>query len=88
MDIGSAMKDFREKYGFSRAQMAKLLGIKPQSVWKIETGHSIPKPTTVDKFCQVVCIPLAYLISKSLTVEDFIWPRPKADGQTQIVDKK
>ena len=89
MDIGRAMKWFREVQGYSRATVAKHIGVNPQSIWKIETGHSIPKPSTVDKFCKVMGIPLAYLIQKSLTVDDFIWPekKPRPEEQAQITEK-
>lgn len=71
MDTGKVMYEIREELGISRAAMAKALGIKPQSVWKIEKNKSFPKPKTIEKFCEVVKIPLAYFYAKAMTREDY-----------------
>lgn len=60
MDTGKVMSEIREA-----------LGIKPQSVWKIEKNKSFPKPKTIEKFCEVAKIPLAYFYAKAMTREDY-----------------
>lgn len=71
MDIGKAMLEIREAVGISRKDMAEKLGIRPQSVWKIEKNKSVPKLSTIEKFCHVTNIPLAYLLLRSITREDY-----------------
>lgn len=72
MDIGRAMAKIRQECEIGRPEMAKLLKITASALWKIETGHSIPKGKTIDRFCDTLRIPLARLYIESLQPEDFI----------------
>lgn len=72
MDIGKAMAKIRQECEISRPDMAKLLKITASALWKIETGHSVPKGKTIDRFCDTLHIPLARLYIESLQPEDFI----------------
>lgn len=72
MDIGRAMAKIRQECEIGRPEMAKLLKITASALWKIETGHSIPKGKTIDRFCDTLHIPLARLYIESLQPEDFI----------------
>lgn len=72
MNIGSAMKSIRERQCFSRREMALKLGCTATSLWKIENGRVWPKNATIDRFCTVCGIPLAYLYTSAFTEEDFI----------------
>lgn len=72
MDIGRAMTKIRQECEIGRPEMAKLLKITASALWKIETGHSIPKGKTIDRFCDTLHIPLARLYIESLQPEDFI----------------
>ena len=83
MDIGKAMMEIREQSGLSMSEMAKELCIRRQSVWKIEKGKSWPKPSTVEKFCEVVGIYRAELYLKSMGPEDL--PPDKLD-QSNILE--
>lgn len=71
MDLGKAINIIREETGLSRKVMAEKLGCTASALWKIETGKSIPKPSTVRKFCEVTCTPLAYFYNRAFTAEDF-----------------
>lgn len=71
MDIGKAMKEVRERAGLSRSEVAKELNVRPQTIWKIEKGKSWPKPETIEKFCEVAKVPLAYFYAKAMTREDY-----------------
>lgn len=72
MDIGKAMAKIRQECEIGRPEMAKLLKITASALWKIETGHSVPKGKTIDRFCDTLRIPLARLYIESLQPEDFI----------------
>lgn len=72
MDIGKAMAKIRQEVEISRPDMARLLKITPSALWKIETGHSVPKCKTIERFCEQLHIPLARLYVESLQAEDFI----------------
>lgn len=66
------MAKIRQEVELGRPAMAKLLKITPGALWKIETGHSVPKPRTIDRFCEQLHIPLARLYIESLEPSDFI----------------
>ena len=66
------MAKIRQECEIGRPEMAKLLKITPSALWKIETGHSVPKGKTIDRFCDTLRIPLARLYIESLQPEDFI----------------
>ena len=66
------MAKIRQECEIGRPEMAKLLKITASALWKIETGHSIPKGKTIDRFCDTLRIPLARLYIESLQPEDFI----------------
>jgi len=72
MNIGRAMKEMRELGQISRSQMAKDLCITESALWKIENGKTLPKKSTIDRFCAKMIIPLAYLYHKSFEAEDFL----------------
>lgn len=72
MNIGKAMKEMRELGQISRSQMAKDLGITESALWKIENGKTVPKGSTISRFCAKMIIPLAYLYHNSFEAEDFL----------------
>lgn len=72
MEIGNAMARIRQEIGISRPDMAKKLKVTPSALWKIENGKTVPKGKTVDRFCELLHIPLARLYIESLQPEDFI----------------
>ena len=69
MDIGKTMKRIREERGIRQSDMARRLAMRPQSLWKIETGRGVPKMTTIDKFCEAVNVPRMYVMLRSMK-----WP--------------
>jgi len=66
------MKELRELGQISRAKMAKDLCITESALWKIENGRTQPKSSTIDRFCEYMIIPKAYLYHKSFDDEDFL----------------
>ena len=83
MDIGKAMKDYRDRMGVRQVDMARKLGMRQQSLWKIETGRAIPKPATIEKFCEVAGIYRSELYLRSIGPEDL--PPDKLD-QSNILE--
>jgi len=70
MDIGKTMRAYRDRMGIKQVDMARKLGMRQQSLWKIETGRAIPKPATVEKFCEVAGIYRSELYLQSIGAED------------------
>ena len=83
MDIGKTMRTYRDKLCIKQVDMARKLGMRQQSLWKIETGRAIPKPATIEKFCEAVGIYRAELYLKSMGPEDL--PPDKLD-QSNILE--
>ena len=74
MNIGEAMKKIREERNVSRVELAKGLGVTPSALSKIEREKVCPKNTTIERFCKVFHLPLAYVYQQSFTIEDYEWP--------------
>jgi len=83
MDIGKTMRAYRDKLGIKQVDMARKLGMRQQSLWKIETGRAIPKPATIEKFCEVAGIYRSELYIQSIGAEDL--PPDKLD-QSNILE--
>ena len=78
------MKEMREERKLTQKQMADILGIKPSSLWKIETGKVNPKPTTIERFCQRMLIPRAYFYHRSMTIEDYFMPSRAVNADAEL----
>ena len=74
MNIGRVFKQERERIGITQREMAKRLGLTTSALWKIEANRNWPKPSTIEMFCRVVCIPLAYFYIHAVSPEDFFYP--------------
>ena len=64
------MRDIRNTADIRQAELARKLGLKPQSLWKIEAGRAIPKPATIDRFCEEMKICRLELIIRALSEDD------------------
>lgn len=62
MLLGARLKLEREKQGLSRTGFAKLVGITPGSLARIEQGESDPQTSTLEKFCMALGISADYLL--------------------------
>ena len=70
MDIGKTMRTYRDRLGIRQVDMARKLGLRQQSLWKIETGRAIPKPATIEKFCEAVGIYRSEFYLSAIGAED------------------
>lgn len=71
MNIGQAIRQLRENAGIKQKELAKEIGISPQSLWAIESGRCAPKQSTIEKFCEYMEIPIGKLFLEAMTVNDF-----------------
>jgi transcriptional regulator with XRE-family HTH domain len=60
--IGKVLQRARELQGLSRPQMADLIGVIRQQVYKVEAGHASPSLATIEKFSNALGIPVWQLI--------------------------
>ena len=74
MNYGRAFKQIREEVKISRVSMAKQIGCTPSALSKIENGNTVPRRSTLHKFCAIAHVPIAYFFSKTMDLEDYICP--------------
>ena len=70
MNIGKAMRRLRKEADIKQNVLAKEIGISASALRAIESEKSIPKPSTMKRFCDVMEIPLGYLILKAICYND------------------
>ena len=58
------LKSARKRKGLSQAALGKLLGVKAQTIGRWETGKSEPNLETINKLCEILDVPLRYLMSE------------------------
>lgn len=71
MNIGKVFKELREEKNVPQKEMARALGITRSALWKIENGMVWPRKSTIDDFCSLNGIPVAYFYQRSFTLEDY-----------------
>lgn len=71
MNIGKAFKEIREEKGLTRIAVADGIGCTPSALSKIERGKTDPKRTTIERFCDIARIPIAYFYIKALDPADY-----------------
>lgn len=72
MNIGKVIKNERESRGWTQRYLAKELGLTPTGLWRIETGRTAPRPTIINKFCELTEYPLARVYIESLEPGDYV----------------
>ena len=75
MNLGRVFKTERERRGITQRGMARMLGLTPAALWKIENGHNWPKADTVKKFCLVTSTPVAFFYIQAIDIEDYQTPK-------------
>lgn len=70
MDIGTAIKTFRTKRGISQKDLAKYAGISANALCSIEKDKSFPSKETINAICDVLEVPVGYLLFASITDDD------------------
>jgi transcriptional regulator with XRE-family HTH domain len=70
MDLGKAIKTIRKRKGIKQKELANLCGISANAMVSIEANKSFPHKITIRKICEVLDIPVAYLLFFCITDED------------------
>ena len=70
MDIGSTITTIRKNRGLSQKDLAKHIGISANALCAIEKDKSFPSKDTINAICDVLHIPVGYLLFASLTDDD------------------
>ena len=70
MDIGNAIKSIRSELKLSRTETAKRSNLSVTALYNIENGLSFPSKETIDRLCNAMGIPVAYLLFYSITPAD------------------
>ncbi len=61
MTIGERIRELRERRSYGQAELARLVGLTPNSVWAIEAGRQRPRPATLRKIAQLLRVPVEQL---------------------------
>lgn len=71
MNLGRVIKNAREKSNLSQKEFARRLGLTPAALWKIETGRTFPKQTTISRFLTEAHYSMARLYIEALEPSDY-----------------
>ncbi len=61
MNIGNAIKQVREYFEVSQAELSRLTGISQTAISQMEKGPKRPSKSSIEKICKVFDIPEAVL---------------------------
>ncbi len=61
MNVGERIRELRERRSFGQAELARLVGLTPNSMWAIEAGRQRPRPATLRKIAQQLGVPVEHL---------------------------
>ena len=70
MEIGTAIKNLRKNKGLTQKVLAEMCGISANAMNQIEKNTSFPHKNTIDKICDVLGIPVSYLLFFSISEDD------------------
>lgn len=70
MNLGAIIKTFRTKRGISQKDLAKYAGISANALCSIEKDKSFPSKETINAICDVLEVPVGYLLFASITDDD------------------
>jgi transcriptional regulator with XRE-family HTH domain len=63
MAVGQNIKEWREKRSYSQVELARLVGISANSLYRIEKESNIPRPQTLRKIAEVLGVTPETLLS-------------------------
>lgn len=75
MPVGEKIRDCRERKSYGQAELARLVGISANALWRIETGMHNPRPATLRKIAEAMQVPI-----EELTAPDVTTPTAAAPG--------
>ena len=70
MEIGTAIKNLRKNKGLTQKVLAEKCGVSANAMNQIEKNASFPHKNTIDKICDVLEIPVSYLLFFSISEDD------------------
>lgn len=74
MATSENVKQWRERRSYGQAELARLVGVTPNAIYRIEKGTREPRPETLRKIADVLKVDVAIL--KGLDTGNAA-PRPK-----------
>lgn len=72
MNVGKVFMQAREARGLCGRELARIIGVSPSALWKIENGKVWPKQATLEKFCKVCGYSIARLYVESIEPIDYV----------------
>lgn len=64
MNISEKIKRIREDKKLSQEKFGKKIGVKTNTVWRWETGQTVPQTKTLQKICVAFDIPLSKIVDE------------------------
>ncbi len=64
------MRRIRKEAGTKQVTLAREIGISPQALRALESGQSVPKQATIERFCKFMGVPKCLLILQSIDGAD------------------
>lgn len=77
MELGTTIKRLRKERNISQGEFAEKIRISPTSLSQIENNKTTPKPSTLDRICSELNIPIHILHLLSLSSDDVPVGDPK-----------
>ena len=97
MNIGNAIKEIRQRYGWSQSDLSEKTGIAQTHLSQIESDSKNASRTTIEKICKAFQIPEAVLYALGMDLNDTtsakkdvfkeLYPAMK-EFALQLLDKK
>ena len=60
--LGHRVKELREQQGMSQRGLAELVGVKPQSLWRMEHGKHVPRQRMLERLAAALDTPTRDLL--------------------------
>lgn len=70
MNIGTAIKTLRKQKGLSQKELGDASNLSVNALSLIETNVTFPQKTTIKSICDVLGVPIAYLLFFAISDED------------------
>ena len=63
LKLGARIARYRQEAGLSQEKLAEKVGIRPETVSRLERGHSLPSIETIAKISKVLSVELHELVN-------------------------
>jgi transcriptional regulator with XRE-family HTH domain len=70
MNLGSAIKSIRKEKGLSQKELAEKCELSVNAISQIEINAAFPQKGTINRICEVLGLPVSYLLFFSINEED------------------